>query len=126
VKKFILVSFLSLLLLTACKQEKVSIIEAFKSEGIKISSLESRQSMLLSGIKATSFYRIESGETLAVYEFSTKEKQELGYKDFKKQREVYNIMDPPVYRANRHLVISYGGGGVELKERIQSAVNRIR
>jgi hypothetical protein len=61
---------------------------------------------------------------MLVYVFNSKEKQELGFKDFKKQRMVYSSFAPPVYQSNKHLVILYGG--VTPEDRIQKAVNRIK
>jgi hypothetical protein len=122
-RKLIFIVFLSLLL-TACEQEKDTVIEAFKSEGIKITKMDPINSMVLNGTKATSFNSIDNGKQMLVYVFDSKEKQELGLKDFKKQRMVYNSFDPPVYQANKHLVILYGG--VTPDDRIQKAVNRIK
>jgi hypothetical protein len=124
-RKLIFIVLLSLLL-TACEQEKDSVIEAFKSEGIKITKIDDpTNSMVLNGTKPTSFYIIDNGKQMWVYVFDSKEKQELGLKDFKKQRMAYNTFDPPVYQTNKHLVIILYGG-VTLEERIQKAVNRIK
>jgi hypothetical protein len=123
-KKLIFISLLSLLLLTACEQEKDSVIEAFKSEGIKITKMDPINSMVLNGIKPNSFYIIDNGKQMVVYVFDSKEKQELGFKDFKKQREVLSSYDPPIYQANKNLVIVYGSVTPEV--RIQKAVNRIK
>jgi hypothetical protein len=122
-RKLIFISFLSLLLLTACNQEKDSVIEAFKLEGIRISKADSVESMVLNGTKPNGFYNLDNGKLMVFYVFDSKEKQELGYKDFKKQREVYSSFEPPVYQANKYLVIIYGG--VTPEERIQKAVIRI-
>jgi hypothetical protein len=123
-RKLIFISLLSLLLLTACVQEKDSVIEAFKSEGIKITKMDPINSMVLNATKPTSFYSIDNGKQMLVYVFDSKEKQELGLKDFKKQRMVFSSFDPPVYQSNKYLVIIYGG--VTPEDRIQKAVNRIK
>lgn len=123
-RKLTFVVLIILLLLTACEQEKDSVIKAFKSEGMKITKMDSINAMELNGTKPNSFYRLDNGGQIVVYDFDSKEKQELGFKDFKKQREVYSSFDPPVYQANKHIVILYGG--VTQEERIQKAVNRIK
>jgi hypothetical protein len=62
------------------EQEKDSVIEAFKSEGIKITKIDSVNAMKLDGTKPNSFYSLDNGEQLVVYDFDSKEKQELGLK----------------------------------------------
>ena len=123
-RKFIFVLFFSLLVLTACNEEKDPVIEAFKSERIEIIRIDSSNSMTIHGLKPNNFYRLDNGQHMVVYDFGSKENQELGYKDYKKQREVYSNFDPPIYQANKHLVIIYGG--VAPEERIQKALNRIQ
>jgi hypothetical protein len=125
-RKLILVSLLSLLLLTGCEKEidPDPVIQAFKSEGINLTEKALTQVLVLDGTRPKS-YKLNPAVFIMIYNFDSKEKQELGYKEFKKQRETKNITDPTVFQANKYLAISYVFEE-KLREKIQKALNRLQ
>jgi hypothetical protein len=122
--KLILVSLLSLLLLTACEKKMDPVIQAFKSEGMNLAEIASTQVMALDGTQPKS-YKIDNVVSIMIYNFDSKEKQELGYKDFNKQRETYNSMGPSIFQANKYLALSYVFEE-KLRVKIQKALDRIQ
>jgi hypothetical protein len=122
--KLILVSLLSLLLLTACEKEIDPVIQAFKSEGMNLTEIASTQVMVLNGTQPKS-YKLDNTVSIMIYNFDSNEKQQLGYKDFYKQRETFNSMGPSIFQANKYLALSYIFEE-KLREKIQKALNRIQ
>ena len=134
-RKFILVAFLSLFLLSACssQQKYTSVIEAIKSEGINITQIASPQEAQLDNIKPLS-YKLDynNNEIIRVYDFGSKDKREVGNKHFQEHQQLLSSYAPIIYQTSNYLVIYYSNAQTskltETKygEKIQEAINSIK
>jgi hypothetical protein len=77
-----IVTVLSLLILAACTTEKKDMVmEALKAEGFEVTKSDNFYYMVkLDGTAPIGYYNLGKDMKISVYDFGSKEKQELGFK----------------------------------------------
>ncbi|TDF95082.1 hypothetical protein [Paenibacillus piri] len=107
-RSLLVVALLSLLLFNACssKQKYTSVIEAIKSEGIQVTSVESPKEAELQNVSPLS-YKIDNDEIIRVYDFGSKEKRELGMKQFQERQQVLSSHAPIAYEVRDYFILYY-------------------
>ncbi|RCW40526.1 hypothetical protein [Paenibacillus prosopidis] len=136
--KGMFVVFLSLLLLSACSQQQkaASLAEAIGLEGIGITELHKITDISkLDGITPVRYILDNTLETIMVYDFDTKEKRELGQKQFQERQQLLSSQAPIVYKAQNYLILYYSDvdsktqtpklAETEYGEKLQKAFKRI-
>jgi hypothetical protein len=137
--KGVFVALLSFIVLCACSsqpQKAASQVEAIGSEGINITELQKiTDSYILDGIKPARYQLDNTVETIMVYDFGSKEKQELGQKHFQERQQFLSSHAPIVYKAKNYLILYYSDVNSKTQtpkltetkygEKLQKVFNRI-
>lgn len=109
--KGMFVVYLSLLLLSACstqQQKAASLAEAIGLEGIGITELQKITDISkLDGITPVIYKLDNTLETIMVYDFDSKEKRELGQKQFQERQQLLSSHAPIVYKEQNYLILYY-------------------
>ncbi|MDQ0196723.1 hypothetical protein [Paenibacillus wynnii] len=107
-KLCLFVAIFSLILLSSCSsnQKDNSVIEAMKSQEIKLTEVESPKDAEIDDIKPL-VYKLDNNDTLRVYDFGSEEKQELGYKHFYEQQQMLSSHAPIIFQQRNFLVLYY-------------------
>jgi hypothetical protein len=124
-----IVTVLSLLLLAACTIEKKDMVmEALKAERFEVTQTDKFfDTMKLDDTDPIGYYILDKDMRIRVYDFGSKEKQELGFMDFKKQRMSMNVLDPAVIQVGKYLVVaSHPMITEEYQKKIQKALTSIQ
>lgn len=138
--KRMVAALVSFFLLCACSsqpQKVAPLVDAIGSEGISITELQKvEDNSILDGIKPARYVLDNTLETIMVYDFGSKEKQELGLKHFQERQQLLSSHAPIVYKAKNDLIMYYSDVNSKTQtpklsetkygERLQNAFNRIR
>ncbi len=104
-----LVAFLScfvLLIVCTSPPKASSLLDSLQSEGIEMSAALPAKASDLNGTEPEA-YRLDNEEWIAVYDFGSERKMELGYQRFREHQQVLSSHAPLVYKAAPYLVLYY-------------------
>lgn len=108
-KKFIYITLVSLIFLSACSSQETvlsSAGEAIRSLDENVTLTNSSSYMDLEGEQPES-YKLANGEVIVVYEFDSEAKREAGKKEFEKRTLLLSTHAPIVYQAGNYLALYY-------------------